>query len=161
MGGPGAARASTGEQMTIVKEITFEIWRSSEKRCYYLMSSAGAGIGYSLVTLTENQTAADLRMMVAALVCWAISFLFGIRTLGRLNALMGFSKNISGGNAGLSQLRQIAPNQTHELLDGEAESLGSRTSSAQTMQLTLLIGGALLLILSRIDVDVFLGLPSS
>ena len=156
-GGPGAARASTGEGMTTVKEITFEIWRSSEKRCYYLMSAAGAGIGYSLATLKDDQTTIELRVIVAALICWAFSFLFGLNVLARLNALMGFSKNISGGNSDLTQLRQIAPNQTRAILDDEARKLGSGATIAQTLQLILLIAGALLLIWSRIDVDILLG----
>ncbi len=65
------------------------MWRMDEKRCYYLMSGAGAGIGYSLATIQPDISVIQTRLLLGSLICWSASFLFGHKVVSNLRLVVG------------------------------------------------------------------------
>jgi hypothetical protein len=138
--------------MSTQKELTFEIWRSSEKRCYYLMSAAGTGIGYSLATIAPAQTTIETRFLLCALVCWAISFIIGLKFLSGLQKAMAISKTIATNQQELSRMGADFQKQISNFIGQQTTTLGSWQTTFQYLQLLLLISGAFLLIWTKVDI---------
>ena len=138
--------------MSASKEVTFEMWRLQERRCYFTMSSAGAGIGYALATVEAELTTMETRVFLLTILLWAISFLAGLKLLtvvseamriSRLNVIEG--KRFSSSPDALTALREVM----HE----STEKLGETNKFVGTVQLISLIGGAISFVFLKIDVS--------
>ena len=115
------------------------------------MSSAGAGIGYGLVTAEEEYSLLENQLLLGALLLWALSFLAGLWALGRLGALMILSKQAIDFRGELPNNRQ-AHEFFSQVVDETAAPVGSSFALANLSQIFLLISGAAVYVFVRIDV---------
>ncbi|MGZ2258988.1 hypothetical protein [Roseobacter sp. A03A-229] len=125
------------------KELTLERWRLSERRCYFLLSSSGATIGYALVTVRFDGSIQMASYFSLVLVFWVFSFLAGIRCLGAIqNEIEELHRNLetpaikkpSGTNKSA-----LAPNWAKE-----RDRIYGQVRSLEFFQLhALMVGGAL------------------
>ncbi|MBU2891580.1 hypothetical protein [Celeribacter halophilus] len=147
--------------MPEAKDIVFEIWRLQERRCYYAMSAAGAGIGYALATVSPDLSLLETRIFLATVTLWSISFLSGFKVLSSLNHAMVISKQAH------TDRQKIHPqnSEVHRILDNvieqSAESVGRRIFQFKWIQMLSLIAGALAFVFIKVDVCAALSLTAS
>ena len=143
--------------MSVYDETIFHIWKIFEKRCYYLMSAAGAGIGYSIATIQPEITLVETRLLLASLIFWALSFFSGLAVISNLRTIIGFHsvtpKHLQESiQAGVDEHAQLLKN--IDLLAGE---LQQRNKFYHSLQITLIALAAVLLVMSKVDISVALG----
>ncbi|RLJ59498.1 hypothetical protein BCF46_1647 [Litoreibacter meonggei] len=146
--------------MSHYDETVFEIWRMAEKRCYYLMSAAGAGIGYSIATIDADIDVFQSRILLASLLCWAISFFSGLATIANLKIVIG-GFAVTPNN--LAEAKSKGSEEVEKLIQGInqfSSHLGARSKLHHSTQIAFLSFGALLLVMTKIDISKALGLAS-
>ncbi len=107
--------------MSDSKEIVFELWRLQERRSYYLMSAAGAGIGYALATISHEITLVQSQILLLAMLLWSLSFLCGYFVIRSVASAMFLSKNA------IEFRRSLPDDQTsHDWLEDQVNRDGSK-----------------------------------
>ena len=146
--------------MSIYDETIFQMWRMDEKRCYYLMSGAGAGIGYSLATIQPDISVIQTRLLLGSLICWSASFLFGHKVVSNLRLVVGhFSITpnklrdamIEGLDAHEAEIRQVGVS---------SDYLAIRHKRFGNLQIAFLLAAAALLTSTEIDFWTVFGFPT-
>ncbi len=116
------------------------------------MSSAGAGIGYALVTVEKALSGGETRLLLVALSLWALSFLTGLIVLRSLGAAIRVSKAL------LDERRNIQSeaNEAHGALssarDQTGNAIGRSLTRAKFFQVLFLSLGAVAFIFLKVDV---------
>lgn len=146
--------------MSTSKEIVFELWRLHERRCYFQMSSAGAGIGYALATTEPNLPQGEGRVLLLSMALWAFSFLCGFKVIKGVAAAMSISKVTIEERAKLPNHTDIH-NAFGTIVKESSDKVGARFDFFQTAQMLLLIAGALVFIGLKIDVSEAIWKPIS
>ena len=128
-------------------ELSKQYVAGTEKLRYFLLTSAGASIGYA-ITLSESLPFSwpDILVMMA-IVSWAISFWGGVRTLSWTNEFLSANQHY------LKILEEI-PHSRTELLRIATETsfdpLNRAINRNATLQLRALVMGATFLVFWRI-----------
>ncbi|MEJ8561532.1 hypothetical protein QTO30_10110 [Yoonia sp. GPGPB17] len=144
--------------MSTSKEIVFEMWRANERRCYFLMSSAGAGIGYALATIDPNITTLDTRLLLISLLFWSVSFLLGLKFLDGVGTAMVMSKTIAEDASKVAQTRPEFQAEFKTMLENEKSKLGLKQNRYEKGQLFLLILAAIFLVFSKVEILAAIGI---
>ena len=158
----GEVRALPGKPggvfvVSIYDETIFEIWRMREKRSYYLMSAAGAGIGYTLATIQPDITVSETRLVLASLLAWALSFFSGHFAVSNLKTVVGFFISTP---EKLNDSRSQGPDAEANLvntINEFSDYLFVRTKLFNTAQILLLALGAILLVSTRLNIPAAIG----
>ena len=137
--------------MTVVKEIVFELWRLAERRCYFVMSSAGAGIGYSLVVVDSSLDAFETRALLVAISFWAASFISGIWSLSAISRAMNFSRNAIEFRQRYEQTQPMQEAISEIILPDE-KKVFLHMSFSYRFQLVTLLLGAFSFVFVKVDV---------
>jgi hypothetical protein len=141
-------------------ETIFQIWRIIEKRCYYLRSAAGAGIGYSIATIQSDISMIESRVLLASLLSWAFSFFFGLAAISNLRLVVGFF-SVTPRDFSESQAKGGEEHETFiQNIDYFSNELGRQSKRHYSMQVVFLSLGALLLVMTKIDIAMTLGLAT-
>lgn len=128
-------------------ELSKQYVAGTEKLRYFLLTSAGASIGYA-ITLSESLPFSwpDILVMMAIL-SWAVSFWAGVRTLSETNEFLRANQNY------LKVVEEIPQHRTDLLriaTEMSFDPLNRAISRNATLQLRALVTGATFLVFWRI-----------
>ncbi|WP_421999750.1 hypothetical protein [Roseovarius mucosus] len=137
------------------KEVVFERWRQTERKCYFLMSASGACIGYALVTVEPLKSVEMTLYFSLVLAFWAISILSG------LHALHNVRKEVEAVHRSLdvptvgSNLKNVRDHLVPSWVN-ERNKIYGKQMLAEEMQLLFLLSGGLLFGIERIGwIEIF------
>jgi len=125
------------------------MWRAREKRSYYLMSSAGAGIGYALATVGTDLPNLEKTVVAIALLFWSLSFIYGLRALRLHQREMHLNQ---GAIQFFRDVPQPAKGVAEEIVNEDAEKLGPKVRWNHGLQVVLLLAGAITFAAFKLEV---------
>jgi hypothetical protein len=137
--------------MGVKTEIIFEQWRLIERRCYFLLSSAGAGIGYAIATIEPDISPLSMIVFWLSLLSWSASFSGGLFAIKALENVLSFSVGA------LSFREDVVPLGTNpgavsNVLAKDSKVTTEKLRKALIFQIGFLLLGAVLFALAKLDV---------
>jgi hypothetical protein len=130
----------------IKNELSQTARASQEKYIYYLLSAAGASIGFSITQMNQLSNSSINFLLFSSLLLFALSFMFGLNVL-RLGTQVIF-KNIA-----MLDIKMDTPAALREkvgfdaIVKAEFEKLGKSRGYSSLLQLLYLFSGAAFLVL--------------
>ena len=80
----------------LFKELVYERWRHSERKCYFVMGANGTAIGYALITVDVHGNFSLAVATTIVLLIWGFGFYTGILSLNGIRAeIEEIHRNIS------------------------------------------------------------------
>ncbi|PJI85356.1 hypothetical protein BC777_3357 [Yoonia maricola] len=146
--------------MSVYDETIFEIWRMDEKRTYYLMSAAGAGIGYSLATMQPDMSITQSRLLLMSLVCWALSFVFGHKKIVDLKIVVGSFSMMPNQLQAAQNEGPSAQEELRSRSDALSNYMLRRSKLFSNLQYTFLMMAAAFIVFTRLDLVAVFGISA-
>ena len=141
--------------MTSKNETILELWRAQERHCYFMMSGAGASIGYAITKIGATDVSKLWHLLIALLV-WGISFICGYYSLKfRRGSMMVNIQKLNEENL----LPQSNTHMKQILLEVAGQALGEigrKQERTDAFQVMLLILGAIVFVSSQLDFELVL-----
>ncbi|MDP2739047.1 MAG: hypothetical protein Q8O82_10215 [Pseudorhodobacter sp.] len=140
--------------LTSKNETILELWRAQERHCYFMMSGAGASIGYAITKIGSTVDEGKLRLLLVALLVWGASFICGYYSLKYRRGSMAV-------NIMKLDEERLLPSQDYEkkqklreVVKGVLEKTGKKLDRIDTFQVWFLILGAAIFVSSQLDFEV-------